>query len=388
MIVHQYYYRDTRVRRYADALADAGAQVDVICVRPPSQLSMNHNSNVRVFTIPLGRGYGSRGSYLLEYGLAFLLFTAWLLALHMKHRYQVIHIHNMPDFLIFTALVPRLMGAKLILDIHDPMPELYMSKYRQSPTGIMVRLMQLQEKASTMFAHALITVNSSVKESLVERSIPGDKITVVSNLPDRRVFDRARYRKERRTQNEYFTLLYPGTIAPRYGLDVAIRALPSLVERIPRLRLVIIGPQVEYVNELAALAERLGVSTFVQFKPAIPVDQVPRQIIRADVGIYMALPDPYIRLVTPTKVMEYVVMGIPVIASRLKVLEELFTGSALMFFEPGDEEQFASCVFDLYEDPLRRDELVNNADDRFVRTHTWDNERRKYFDLLSRVLTR
>lgn len=130
MIVHQYYYRDTRVRRYADALADAGAQVDVICVRSPDRPSTGQRDGVRVFTVPINRGYGSRGSYLLEYGIAFVFFATWLLALYVKNRYQVIHIHNMPDFLIFAALVPRLLGAKLILDIHDPMPELYMSKYR------------------------------------------------------------------------------------------------------------------------------------------------------------------------------------------------------------------------------------------------------------------
>lgn len=250
----------------------------------------------------------------------------------------------------------------------------------------MVRLMRMQEKASARVAHAIITVNSIVKDNLAERGIPNDKITVVSNLPDPRVFDRARYSEERYARREYFTLLYPGTIAPRYGLDVAIRALPSLIERIPQLRLVIIGPQVEHVNELAALAKRLEVSTFVQFKPAIPVDEVPRQIVQSDVGIYLALPDPYIQLVTPTKVMEFAIMGIPVIASRLKVLEEMFTDSALMFFDPGDVGQFATCVLDLHNDPLRRDALVSNADNSFVRTHTWDNERRKYLDLLNRVL--
>jgi glycosyltransferase involved in cell wall biosynthesis len=387
MIVHQYYYRDARVRRYAEALADAGAQVDVLCLRDQNQPFTERRDEVRVFTIPLSRGYRKRGSHLLEYGMAFILFVARLLALYVRNRYQVIHVHNMPDFLALTALIPRIFGARLILDIHDPMPEFYMSKYERRADSTIVRLMQVQEKLSSMLAHAVITANSNFKDNLVKRSIPADKITVVNNIPDPKVFDRNRHSKRHHRKGKHFTLIYPGTIAPRYGLDVAIRALPLLITRIPRLRLVIIGPQAKHVDELATLAEQLGVSSFVQFKPLIPVEEVPRQIIQADVGIYPALPDPHMSIATPLKVLEYAVMGVPIIASRLKVLEDLFGDSALVFFEPGNVDQFAHCVLELFDSPARRDELVRNADSAFVRAHSWSHERRVYFNLLNRLLS-
>jgi glycosyltransferase involved in cell wall biosynthesis len=386
MIVHQYYYRDPRVRRYAEALANAGAQVDVLCPRDQNQSSSEQRDGVRIFTIPLNRGYRGRGSYLLEYGAAFIIFAVRLLALYIKNRYQVIHVHNMPDFLAFTALIPRIFGANLILDIHDPMPEAYMSKYKCQTNSLAVQLMRVQEKLSSMLAHAVITANSNFKDNLVKRGIPADKITVVNNVADPEVFNRNRYEKERHSKGKHFTLIYPGTIATRYGLDVAIRALPLLITRIRQLRLVIIGAQVEYADELATLAEQLGVSSFVQFKPIIPVDEVPRQIIQADVGIYPALPDTHMSIATPCKVLEFAAMGIPVIASRLKVLEDLFGDSALMFFEPGSVEQFARCVLELFDSPARRDELVRNTDNIFVRTHSWSDERRAYFDLLNRLL--
>ena len=386
MLVHHYYYRDTRVRRYAEALADAGGRVDVLCVRDKSQPFAGQRSGVKFWTIPISRRHGNRGSYLLEYGAAFILFAIWLLALHIKNRYQVIHVHNMPDFLAFVALIPRILGAKLILDVHDPMPEFYMSKYQRQTESALVRLVRVQEKLSSMLAHAVITANSNFKNRLVKRGIPADKITVVRNVPDPKVFDRSRYKKECRSKSKYFTLIYPGTIAPRYGLDVAILALPQLMTKIPQLRLVIIGPESEHGNELATLAEQLGVSSFVQFKPAIPPEEVPKQIIRAHVGIYPALPDPHMSIATPSKVLDYAVMGIPIIASRLKVLEDLLADSAIMFFEPGNVDQFARCVLELFDSPARRDELVRNADNTFVRTLSWSDERRAYFNLLNRLL--
>ncbi len=388
MIVHQYYYCDQRVKCYAEALVAAGTQVDVLCPRDQNQPSTGQKSGVRVFTIPLSRGYRGRGSYFLEYGAAFILFATRLLELYIKNRYQVIHVHNMPDFLVFTALIPRIFGVKLILDIHDPMPEFYMSKYECQADGRVVRLMRLQEKLSSMLAHAVITANSNFRDSLVKRGIPADKITVFNNVPDPNVFNRSEYKKERRSESKHFTLIYPGTIAPRYGLDVAIRALPLLVTKIPQIRLVIIGAQADHANvkQLARLAGQLGVSSFVRFKPPIPVDEVAQQVVQADVGIYPALPDPHMSIATPTKVLEYAVMGIPIIASRLKILEDLFTDSAIAFFEPGNVEQFTRWVLQLFESPARREELVRNADSVFVHTHPWRAELRAYYSLLNRLL--
>jgi glycosyltransferase involved in cell wall biosynthesis len=387
VLVHQYYHRHARVRRYAEALADAGAQVDVLCVRDPNHPFAGQRNGVRILTIPVGRGYRELGSYLFEYGAAFVLFSARLLMLHIKNRYQVIQVHNMPDFMIFTALIPRIFRARLILDICDPMPEFYMSKCGRQRSNIVVRLMEVQEKFSSMFAHAVITANSNFKANLVRRGIPADKIMVISNMPDTRLFNRSKYEQERRGKSKHFTLIYPGTIAPRYGLEVAIRALPLLKREIPQLRLLIIGQQTGHARELATLAKQLGVSPFVQFKHLIPVDEVPRQIIQADVGIYPSRPDPHMSIAMPAKVLEYAVMGIPVIASRLKVLDDTFTNSAMMFFEPGNVEQFARCVLELFENPARRDELVRNADDVLVHTRSWSDERQAYFSLLERLVS-
>src|SRR4051812_21485673 len=122
MVVHQYYHHDGRVRRYAESLIDAGMQVDVLCPRDKGYPPVAWDHGSRIFTVPVSRGYRGPLSYLVEYVVALLLFTVWLLVLHIRNRYKIIHIHNMPDFLVFAGLIPKLMGAKLILDIHDPMP--------------------------------------------------------------------------------------------------------------------------------------------------------------------------------------------------------------------------------------------------------------------------
>jgi len=197
-------------------------------------------------------------NYVFEYGVSFLLFTIRLLALFARNRYQIIHVHNMPDFLIFTALVPKLFGAKLILDIHDPMPEFYLSKYAEPHReGCLLRFLRWQEKVSCQLADEIITANANFKENLIKRGIPAGKITVVMNVPNPNIFKRDVRTYEK--QGKRFTLLYPGTVAPRYGLEMAIRALPELAKKIPHIRLVIAGGRRRQDENLKTLVQQVGV---------------------------------------------------------------------------------------------------------------------------------
>lgn len=386
MVVYQNYYRDSRIRRYAEGLVASGAVVHVLCLRDAEGLPTSQTKGVKVFTLPLRHATGSLSHYMLAFDAALVLFTVRLLALYLRYHYQVIHVHNMPDYLVLSALIPRAIGARVILDIHDPMPEFYASRYLQAHSKGTVRLLRLQERISVNIAHAVITANTRFQANLVSRGIPASKVTVINNVPDPAVFDRTLYRNGRQGDHP-FTLIYAGTIAPRYGLDVAIGALPHLVGGIPGIKLVLIGgAQPQYLSELRRLAEKLGVAGSVQFRPPISVDQVPQQMAQADIGIYPALPDLHMEIATPSKVVEYAVMGLPIVASRLKVLSQLFGDKAIAFFEPGNPEQLAECVEVLYADPARRRELVENADAAYVCTHSWQAEQQTYFDLLQRLL--
>lgn len=384
MIVLKDYYTDPRVRRYAESLADSGVDVDVLCLKSLRSAPQTVHDKVKTFAIPLQCLTDRSLNYFLSYLIAFVWFSFWLFFLYVKKRYSVIHVHNMPDFLVFAAFLPRLLGAKVILDIHDPMPEFYQSKFGRNINSFGVKIFKFQERLSAVFAHSVITANVYFKANLVARGIPEAKITVINNIADSRWFNRNQYKNESHQAREYFTLIYPGTIASRYGVDIAIRALPLLTGKLPiRLRVIGLGPQ---VGELSALAEHLGVSSFLELKPFIPVNQVAREISQADVGIYPALPDAHMNIATPTKVLEYAMMGIPVIASRLKVLEDMFGETAIQFFQPGSVEQFAACVLDLYHNPARRVELVNNADKAFVKSHSWVNEYESYSNTLHDLL--
>lgn len=385
MLVHQNYYLDARVIQYSESLANSGFCVDVLCVPEVGASHPQSNEKIRVYAIPHKRRHGGIFVLLMEYMISLVLYTIWLTVLHLRNRYHVIHVHNMPDFLIFSALIPRLLGARLIMDIHDPMPEFYQSKFNERQEHILVSLLKLEERISIGLAHHVITANPHFKENIVGRGISSSKISVITNQPDPRVFNRSAYAAKRSEKRSGFSLIYPGTIASRYGLSVAIRAVPELAKYIPDLRLVIFGPLSDHALELIELTEQLGITQYVEFHHPIPVDEVPKQMAMADVGIYPAFPDPHMSIAIPGKVLEYAVMGLPIVASRLQILEEMFPDESVLFFEPGNVEQFTDCVLRLYQNPALRSELVARVDRILAESQSWERECRRYLALIRQL---
>ncbi|MBL8888592.1 MAG: glycosyltransferase family 4 protein [Planctomycetaceae bacterium] len=382
MVVLQDYYSDPRVRRYAEALAEAGAEVDVLCAKCSVPRPTGYSPKIQVHAIPIAHGSSSILSYIWEYSACFLLFMLRMIPLHLKRNFHVIHSHNMPDFLIFSAWLPRLLGARWILDVHDPMPEFFVSKYSKSKSGVFHWLLKIQERLSAKLAHRVLTANQNFQNNLVNRGTPAAKITVINNIADTKIFDRVQHPRQRGTENR-FVLLYAGTIAPRYGLEMPIRAMVKLKERVPNILLRIVGPHTPHRDELATLVTQLKLETWVEILPAVPITEVPALMSHADLGIYTATSDPHMAIATPTKVLEYAQMGLPVVAAQLPIVEQIFGKDGVTYVDSNSVDDFVSKVVRLWSDPQHYEEMTRRADKAFVAANSWAKERDKYFTVLN-----
>ena len=384
MLVHQNYFNDQRVIRYADTLIQQGHQVDVICPVNKKFTHMKKDSPVKVNTIPVYHGNSNHAlEYLLEYAIAFFLYFFLMTWRFIIRGYDVIHVHNMPDFLVFTALIPRIFGAKMILDIHDPFPEFYQSKFNASSDSKLAKILFFEERMSIYFVHAVITANHNFRDNLVARGVPEDKVTVVRNFPDRSVYNRKNFQEMGSKDHEKFVIAYPGTIAPRYGLEVAIKGVATLVDEFPRLELRIIGPETAHKQKLRELVTTLGISDHVKILPAVKMVEVPLVLSQADMGMYPAFPDPHMDIAIPTKVLEFTVMGLPVIASELTVIKQLFEHGKVYTFPPGDHQAFAAILGNCLRARCDLDEMVAYNDEHLLPEWKWSLEREYYLDLIS-----
>ena len=387
MIAFTNYTTDPRVRRESESLVRRGDEVDFICLRPRRQKKQprcEYLDGVRLYTLLLPRYRGSSSIlYLLQYLCFFCLAFLKVSLLHLKRNYHIVQVHTMPDFMVFTALIPKILGSKIILDVHDLMPELFCSKFGIDNTHPLIKIITWVERHSVAFAHKALAVSKPHLDALVKHGNPWEKFAVLLNVPDQRTFRRRQLQKS--TPDNVFHLVYHGTIARRHGLDVAIRAVARLREDIPDLRFSVLGDG-DDLSRITSLTQQLGLESRVEFsRRFVPFEELVPFISQATMGVVPILADAFTQYMLPTKLLEYVSLGIPVIASRTMTIETYFDDTMLQFFQAGDAEDLAERILSCYRDPHRRDLYAANAD-RFNRQYNWEGQRSEYYSLIDSLL--
>jgi glycosyltransferase involved in cell wall biosynthesis len=387
MVVHSHYpIGEPRVERQAKALIQRGYQVDVICLRSDQEEPFERVDGVEIFRLPVKRHRGRGPAFqMIEYMVFFILVFFRLSLLYLQRRYDSVQIHNLPDFLVFTALGPKLGGARIILDLHDLMPEFFASSFKTGMENAAVRLLLLQEKLSCRFADHVITVTELWRKSLIERGVAAEKVSVVMNVADASIFHRMMVpvTGNEGKQTGTFNLIYHGTLAHRYGIDLLIEALVKIRPQIPEIHLVIHG-RGEFLEELRRRAKVLEVEPLITFSTRyLPISDVPRLIQQADLGIVPYRRDIFTDGILPTKLMEYVALGVPVLAADTPIIRQYFSETMVQFFHPGDVNDLARNILWLYEHRDRLAALAQNAD-QFNQQFSWNRIADSYAETLHR----
>ena len=381
MIAYTTYMHDGRVKRHAEALAERGDHVDVICLATDEKPISN---GVNVIGLPMSRYRGaSKSAYLRSYLRFFSMAAQRAARMSLKQRYDVVIVCTMPDAVIVCAILPKFLGSKVVLDVHDTMPELYRDKFGGARGAAGAKLLMLEERASSWWADRVLAVHDLHRDRLREAGVPADKIHVVMNSPDTRIFDL--HKNGDSFAANQFTLICHGTVTQRLGLDLAISAVASLRSEIPELRLKVIG-EGDRLAESRALVDRLGLGARISFMDLVPVEKLPALLVKADVGLVPYRPSSATHLMLPVKLLDYATLGIPVIAARLRTVEYYFGDGAVELFEPGNVSDLARAIKLLYRNPDLRERLVERAR-QSLDALNWQNQRNEYYRAIDSLLT-
>lgn len=384
MVAYSFYESDNRVRRYAETLVRRGDQVDVIALRRDRQPSFEVLSGVRVYRIQK-RVRNEKGAINhLARLVKFFLHSAWTLAVHhCKARYDLVHVHSVPDFEVFATLVPKLLGAQIILDIHDIVPEFYASKFGVGERSLVFRGLRTIEKASCAYADHVIISNDLWYEKLTRRSILPRKCTTIINYPDPCIFKR----RPRSTPHDAdFVMCYPGTLNWHQGVDVAVRAMVLLRDKAPSVKFLIIGdgPDREKLNDLVRqchLEDRVNITGLVQ------IEEIALYMANIDLGVVPKRTDSFGNEAFSTKILEFMAMGVPVVASNTRIDQYYFHEGLVRFFESENAEDLAAKVLDLAHNPEKRRALRARSDE-FIQQNNWDVKKHRYLDLVDELVYR
>lgn len=381
VIAYTTYIHDGRVKRHAEALAERGDRVDAITI-DAGVTGLINGVNVIGLSLPRYRG-ASRSSYVKSYIRFFRMAASKALELAREQPYDFAIVCTMPDAAILSAVPLRKKGTRLVLDVHDTMPELYRDKFPGTLGAVGARVMMLEERLSAWWADLVLAVHEPHRDRLVESGIAAEKIRVVLNSPDDRIF--VAPRNVKRDPN-HFTLVCHGTITHRMGLDLAIRALSRLRERIPHARLVVIGAG-DYLQENRALTAQLKLEDRVIFKDLVPVEKLPQLLCMADVGLVPSRASSATHLMLPVKLLDYAMLGIPALCARLRTVDYYFGDGGVRFFRPGDVDDLAGAIEVLYNSPEIRRELAARAR-KIVDGINWPNQRLEFYRAIDSILPR
>jgi glycosyltransferase involved in cell wall biosynthesis len=383
MLAYSFYEIDTRIMQYATALAERGDTVDVLALRREGGLDFEVFNGVNVYRIQC-RKMNERGwfDYLFR-TLRFLFISAFVLAKrHISKPYQVIHIHSVPDFLVFAAVVPKISGARVILDIHDILPEFYASKFGISSRSLLFKLLVLTERLSIAFSDHVIIANHLWQERLVSRSVRREKCTAIVNYPDPRIF----YRRAHRAADRKFIILYPGTLNQHQGVDIAVRAFARVAEKMPGAEFHIYGEGPDKAS-LIRLSNGLGLTDRVIFYGILPTTEIATVMANSDLAVVpKRASSSFGNEAASTKIMEFMSLGIPVIVSRTKIDTYYHNDSMVKFFESENESDLADSMVLLYSNPELREGFVEGAN-RFVERNTWQVKKQEYLSLVDHLHT-
>jgi glycosyltransferase involved in cell wall biosynthesis len=385
MVAYSGYETDGRIRRYAEALVRRGDMVDVIALDGLSSGQKVSTLNGVTIHHLQRRDHNETGHWSYVSRLLRFLFrsSVVLTQLHARNRYDVVHIHNMPDFLVFAAWYPKLTGARLILDIHDIVPELFASKFKTGLKQFYVTGLRLMEKLCCRFVDHVIVSNHLWVEKLVARSVRPAQCSVVVNLPDPEVFSR----RQRTRHDDRFIVIFPGTFQWHQGLDIGIKAFAEFRKKMPNAEFHLYGAQDEKLtNWLKDIARGLGLENVVKFCGIASLDAIPGIIANADLGIVPKRADSFGNEAYSTKIMEFMSQGIPVVVSRTKIDSYYFDDETVRFFPSGDSNAMAEAMYEVAQNTALRESLIRRGLE-YVELDGGDRTKQQYLDLIDSLST-
>jgi len=377
MLAYTFYEIDNRVRRYAETLVKRGDYVGVIALRRKNYDRKETINGVNVYRIQK-RALNEKGkfSYLYRIIKFFLKSGFFLVKKSFIEKIDLVHVHSVPDFEAFAAFIPKLKGAKIVLDIHDIVPEFYASKFNTNNKSLIFKMLILIEKFSIAFSDHVIISNHIWHKTLTSRSVKENKCTTIMNYPDNSIF----YRRSLKRINDKFIIIYPGSLNWHQGVDIAIKAFALIQDKVREAEFHIYGEGPEK-NNLEYLVNSLGLQGRVIIKNPLPIGDIAEKMAASDIGIIPKRNDKFGGEAFSTKTLEFMSLGVPIILSKTKIDQYYFDESIVKFFSPDDEYDLAEAMILLCENQKLRKTLSQRAL-IYANKNRWDVKKKRYLEIV------
>ena len=369
--------KDARVKRECRALLGAGFDVTVIC---PRGGRVDPVPGVRLRAYPAPPEAHTAAGFVLEYAWS-LSWTA-LLALRtvLTRRVDIVQACNPPDIFWLVALPLKALGVRFVFDHHDLSPELWAARSGRTG-GVIAWALRRMESVTLRVADHVVATNDSVRQVAFERGgRHADAVTVVRNGPE---LDRLRPTSDgprRPEDGERFLAVWLGVIGVDDGVEDALSTVAVLVHELGRTDcgFVFIGDG-ERLDHCRRLVAELEISAFVRFTGWMEQDDAYALLRAADIALAPDPPHVRAQHATMMKVLEYMAVGLPIVA--FDVHETRVSAAESAVYADEGPESYARAISMLLDDPERRARMAVVGRERIRQGLSWDHQQEKYVRL-------
>jgi len=353
---------DTRVWQEVKTLLSPEFSVDVICKRLPDERPFEVDSNItyrRLYKVE-GRKFGF-ARYLID-SLYFILRTfPVLMEISLRKKIDIIVVHTLPEYLIFVTIFHKLTGTKVFLDARDLSVDLLNSRWSDKKLSLLKISLTVVERMACAMADVVFVASDGFRERLIERGTKKEKTVLLLNTADGEIFKPVKERVFKKITNAP-KMIYHGTVAERFGVIVAVRAVAELKKRFKDAELHIYGfYDLEYRVQIEREVEAMGLAGNIFLEEPRKIEEIYEIIKTMDLGLVTYLDNDFMNIALSTKTFEYVASGLPVVASRLQSTRRIFSDECIRYAQPGNPHDFAAKILEYCEDADLRRSYSENA---------------------------
>lgn len=361
---------DRRVWQECLALRDAGYKVLVICpqmkghVKPYEELE-----GIVIYRHPLPEeGKGILG-FFKEYTVALwgetvLAWRAW-----REHRFRVIQMCNPPDLIFAVAWPFKLLGVRVIFDVHDLWPEMFEAKFNKR--NLMYWAVRVAQWLNYKCADVVLATNETNRRAALENGGKDPEgiflVRTAPKIPNTSLPPDPALKKGRR-----FLVGYVGVMGSADGVHVLLEAAAEVVHRLGRkdVQFLLMGDGPEY-PDLVALRDKLGLAEYVDMPGWAYNDFLFKALKTIDLGVTCDIPNAYNHSCTMNKVLEYMAFAKPQVSFDLRETR----ASALeagMYVTEVSAQKLAEEIVHLLDDEPKRQEMGRRGLERLQRDLNWE----------------
>src|SRR6266566_1932767 len=382
---------DPRVKREALAVSTAewggegGHRVAVVALRPLGARAVERHRGVTVIRVPGRKSRPRLLGYLRQYA-GFVWRCRCLLARHPRLAHvKLVHVHTLPDFLVWAATPARRRGAKLIFDMHEIFPEFARSRFSGALGRLASTLARALERQARSRADLTIVANQPIAGLLDARPLERpERRIVIHNSADPLDLGPPISPAPRASRGS-LELIYHGTLTLPYGVDGAVRGVLHARQRGADARLSILGDGPER-SRLEQLVVSLSAAAVIRFEHPLPQRELRARLGRADAVLVPTRLDAMTRYSLSNKLLEAVHLGIPVLAARLPSYSHYLDDASAWFWNPGDATDLVRAILAFARaTPEERCERARAAQ-RALQGIAWPVERGRLLDAYRHLL--